>query len=76
MIWVTSKCSCSQIWLADDITLWKTEDKRSSPNDYSFITFESVTALDRKFIDSEKNTLAKREINDENEVNEINFFER
>ena len=41
-----------------------------------FLTFESVTTLNREFIESEKNTLAKREIYDEIEVNEINFFER
>ena len=76
MIWVTSTCSCGQIWHADDITLSKTEDNISSPNGDPFITFKSVTTLNRKFIDSEKNTLFKREIYDANEVNEINFFER
>ena len=60
--------------ITDEITSSKNQEDKS--DDEPVITVESVTTLDQKLIDSENNILEKREIHDENEVNEINFFER
>ena len=60
--------------ITDEITLSKNQEDKS--HDEPVITVESVTTLDQKLIDSENNILEKREIHDENEVNEINLFER
>ena len=60
--------------ITDEITSSKNQEDKSY--DEPVITVESVTTLDQKLIDSENNILEKREIHDENEVNEINFFER
>ena len=60
--------------ITDEITLSKNQEDKS--HDEPVLTVESVTTLDQKLIDSENNTLEKKEIHDENEVNEINFFER
>ena len=57
-----------------EITSSKNQEDKS--HDEPVITVESVTTLDQKLIDSENNILEKREIHDENEVNEINFLER
>ena len=60
--------------ITDEITSSKNQEEKS--DDEPVITVESVTTLDQKLIDSENNILEKRKIHDENEVNEINFFER
>ena len=60
--------------ITDEITSSKNQEDKS--DDEPVITVESVTTLDQKLIDSENNILEKREIHDENEVNEINFFDR
>ena len=60
--------------ITDEIISSKNQEDKS--DDEPVITVESVTTLDQKLIDSENNILEKREIHDENEVNEINFFER
>ena len=60
--------------ITDEITSSNNQEDKS--HDDPVITVESVTTLDQKFIDSENNILEKREIYDENEVNEIDFFER
>ena len=60
--------------ITDEITSSKNQEDKS--DDEPVITVESVTTLDQKLIDSENNILEKREIHDENEVNEINLFER
>ena len=60
--------------ITDEIRSSKNQEDKS--DDEPVITVESVTTLDQKLIDSENNILEKREIHDENEVNEINFFER
>ena len=60
--------------ITDEIRSSKNQEDKS--DDEPVITVESVTTLDQKLIDSENNILEKREIHDENEVNEINFFDR
>ena len=60
--------------ITDEIISSKNQEDKS--DDEPVITVESVTTLDQKLIDSENNILEKREIHDDNEVNEINFFER
>ena len=60
--------------ITDEIISSKNQEDK--PDDEPVITVESVTTLDQKLIDSENNILEKREIHDENEVNEINFFKR
>ena len=58
--------------ITDEIRSSKNQEDKS--DDEPVITVESVTTLDQKLIDSENNILEKREIHDENEVNEIIFF--
>ena len=60
--------------ITDEITSSKNQEDKS--HDEPVITVESVTTLDPILVDSENNILEKREIHDDNEVNEINFFER
>ena len=64
----------SQPNIIGEITSSKNQEDKL--HDEPVITVESVTTLDQQLIDSENNILEKREIYDENDVNEINFFER